>query len=164
MNPYIEQDEPQPSPIDLDTVKKLPWQWITLAIAAAGLFLPFANCNCDALPIPVPPFVEPLVDPAKTEGSWVVVVEETEQRTPAIAKVLGDTNWWRSLEQRELKWRHYDEDAVEAKPYQAIAGEVGLPAVIVIGGQGELSGKVLAKFRLATRDELDAKIKEATGR
>jgi hypothetical protein len=163
-NPYLEEDESQPSPIDSDTVKKLPWQWITLAIAVAGLFFPMGSCDFGDLPIPVPPFVEPIVDPAKTEGSWVVVVEESEDRTPAIAKVLGDTNWWRSLEQRGLKWRHYDDDAAEAKPYLKIASEVGTPAVIVIGGQGELQSKVLAKFTLGTKEELDAKIKEVTAR
>src|SRR5881394_1706505 len=35
-------------------------------------------------PIPVPPV------PVVLDGAWVIVVEETAQRTPAIAVVLGD--------------------------------------------------------------------------
>lgn len=156
--------QPQPRPISL-FVGQPSMALVALIVAIAGLFFP-GGIDFDKLPIPkpIPPFVEPVVDPAKTEGSWVVVIEQTEQRTPEVAKLLRDFPWWQSLEARGLKWRHYDYDATDATAYRKLADEVGLPAVAIVGGTGELSGKVLAKFALTTKDALDAKIKEATAR
>jgi hypothetical protein len=104
------------------------------------------------------------VDPAKTEGSWVVVIEQTEKRTLEHAKLLRDTQYWQSLEARGLNWRHYDYDAAEAAGYRKLADEVGMPATFTVGGKGELLSKVLAKFPLTTKDATDAKIREVTGR
>ena len=163
---YYSNSEAEPTPQPLPAP---PWKpsmaLVALLVAIAGLFSP-GGIDFDKLPIPkpIPPFVEPKVDPAKTEGSWVVVVEQTEQRTPEVAKLLRDLPWWQSLEARGLKWRHYDYDAADAVGYRKLADDVGLPAVAIVGGAGELSGKVLAKFKLPTKDALDAKIKEATAR
>lgn len=166
MSYYSDEREIQPDPEPSPAPKKpIPWQWITLGIACAGLiFPPSGGWQFDSLPIPIPPFVEPLVDPAKTEGSWVVVVEQTEARTPAQAKLMRDLPYWQSIEKRGLKWRHYDYDADDAKAYRALADTVGKPAVAIVGGQGELQGKVLAKFPLPAKEQLDTKIKEVTGR
>lgn len=136
---------------------------VALVIAIAGLFMPLGADGWKS-PIPIPPFVEPVIDAAKTEGSWVIVVEQTEARTPEVATLMRDLPYWQSLEKRGLKWRPYDYDSDDSKPYRAIADSVGLPAVIVLGGQGELAGKTLAKFPLPAKDALDAKIKEVTGR
>lgn len=164
---YYDSNEQEPEPIPPPTppAKAIPWQWVILAIAILGLLLPpSGGWKFDSLPIPVPPFVEPTIDPAKTEGSWVVIVEQTEQRTPDQAKLMRDTPYWQSLESRGLKWRHYDYDADDAADYRKLADAVGMPAVAIVGGQGELLSKVLAKFPLADKDKLDAKIKEVTGR
>lgn len=165
-NPYLDESriEPTPQPTPAPSWKP-SMALVALLVAIAGLFFP-GGIDFDKLPIPkpIPPFVEPVVDPAKTEGSWVVVIEQTEQRTPEQAKLLRDLPWWQSLEARGLKWRHYDYDAADAVAYRKQADEVGLPAVAIVGGTGELSGNVLAKFKLPAKDALDAKIKEATGR
>ncbi len=77
---------------------------------------------------------------------------------------MRDLPYWKSLSGRGLKWRHYDYDSDDAKPYRPLADEIGMPAVAIVGGQGELAGKVLDEFKLPAKDDLDAKIKEATGR
>lgn len=158
--PIIVVPDPPPTP----PKKPIPWQWITLGIAVLGLLLPpNGGWKFDSLPIPIP-IIDTKPDPAKTEWSWVVVVEQTEARTPEQAKLLRDLPYWQSLEKRGLKWRHYDYDAEDAKAYRALADTVGIPAAFVVGGQGDLKSKVLAKFPLPAKDVLDAKIKEVTGR
>lgn len=157
------QQEPGPEPTP---APKPAWKpslaLVALVVAVAGLFMP-GELRFEKLPIPIPPFVEPLVDPAKTEGSWVVIVEQTEQRTPEQAKLMRDTAWWLSLEKRGLKWRHYDYDSADAVAYRKLADEVGMPTALVILGKGDV-GKVLSKVKLTTKEALDAKIKEVTGR
>lgn len=162
-NPYL-NDDPQPSPVPMPPETWRPsLAMVALLLAVAGLFMPMGEGGWK-LPIPVPPFVEPTVDPAKTEGSWVVVVEQTEQRTPEQASLMRDTVFWDGLKVRGLKFRHYDYDSSDAVGYRPLADSVGMPAVAIVGGQGELLGKVLAKFPLSSRDALNAKIKEVTGR
>ena len=162
-NPYLQpQNDTQPQPPKASGFPSL--SVVALLVAIAGLFLP-GDFSFDKLPIPVPPFVDPkpVVDPADTEGSWGVVIEQTEQRTLETAAILRDTAYWQSLEKRGLNWRHYDYDAQEAASYRKLADDVGMPAVAIILGKGDV-GKVLGKFKLTTKDELDAKIKEATAR
>lgn len=158
------RDDPPPAPQPAPPIAKPSMALVALIIAVAGLFLPFGgNGWTFPLPNPVPPFVEP-IDNAKTEGSWVIVVEQTEARSAEAAQLLRDLPYWQSLEKRGLKWRHYDYDSGDAKPYRVLADAIGMPAVLVMGGQGELAGKVLDKFKLPAKETLDAKIKEATGR
>lgn len=112
-------------------------------------------------PIPPPkpdPKPEPKPEPKKAVA-WVVIVEETAQRTPAAAKVLNDLAYWQVLKARGVNWRFYDKDAQEAKErnYDRFATETGLPAVLLLAADGER----LAAFPLpATTADLDAKLKE----
>lgn len=164
---YYNDSQKEPAPVPEPTPDNKPaWKpslaMVALVVAIAGLFMP-GGISFDKLPIPIPPFVEPLVDPAKTEGSWVVVVEQTEQRTPEQAKLMRDTAWWLSLEKRGLWHRPYDYDSPDAVPYRKLADEVGMPMVLIILGKGDV-GKVLGKDKLTTKEALDAKIKKVTGR
>lgn len=177
-NPYIhnKEQEPTPEPSPAPIPAKVNLVYVAIVIAVAGLFLPPAGgWDWDKLKPEPPPYVEPgpgpgpspspLVDPSKTLGAWVVVVDQTESRTPAVAKVLNDTKFWKSLETRGLNWRHYDADSPDAKLYLPAAKAVGMPALFVVGGQGELLSKVLKKAPLpATTSALDTLIKEATAR
>lgn len=170
-NPYI-RDELQPAPgpgPEPAPVKQSPsLAAIAMLVACAGLFMPADGCSFDSLPIPVPPFNEPHVDPAESEGAWVIVVEETGDRPPEVATILADLPYWDSVGARGLRWRPYDVDADEAAPYRKIASEVGLPAVLILSVKSDPPGKVLGKFPLPVGENatsiLDAKIKEATGR
>ena len=109
-----------------------------------------------------PPIPEPKPNPPepKQAVAWVVVVEETADRTPEVAKVLGDLTYWQGLRKREpaVEWRFYDKDSPEAKKrnYDTFGREVGLPAVLLLGADG----KVVDKFKLpSSTGEIDAKLK-----
>lgn len=165
-NPYLDKNDTKP--IDSDPVAAGPYvpvwvAWIIGIAAFAGLFLP-----SDRFSLPIPddiPFVEPVIDLEQTKGSWVVVIEETEQRTPDVIRLLDDTPYWQSLLTRGLKYRHYDDDSDDAKKYEALVTELGLPMYTILGGEGALTGKVLAKGPLPrTKESMDKIIKDATGR
>ena len=125
---------------------------------------PPGGWQSDWLPIPIPTPIDNKVDPVKTEGSWVILIEETEDRNVDTAKVIGDLAYWRSLNDRGLNWRHYDDDASEAKPFLKLAESVGYPAVLIIGAKDSLAGKLLGREKLTTKESLDALVKKATGR
>lgn len=110
-----------------------------------------SNGGIDILPTPIP---------SPKPGSWVVLVEETQDRNNDTAKLLADSQWMEALKARQLKFRAYDDDQPEAASYLPTANTVGLPAVIVVAPDG----KVLGSFKLPSdRAELDRRIKEAAG-
>ena len=111
-----------------------------------------------SLPIPI---IDNTVDPATTAGSWVVVVEETSERTPAVAKVLTNEKWWSGLDARGLKKRLIDKDSPDAAAYKLMIDKHGMPVYMVL----HPTGKVMAEGKLpATLDELESAVKKATGR
>lgn len=115
--------------------------------------------GCDSLPLPLP--IDNEVDPAKTEGSWVIVLEETSERTPAIAKVLTNEAFWSGLVDRGLKRRLLDKDNPDASPYRSIADKHGLPCLILLAPDGTpLHSGPLPE----TREAMEAIVKEKTGR
>ena len=103
--------------------------------------------------------MSPSVDPFSTspvEGAWVVIVEETSERNPAVARVMADGEYWRGLEKRGVQWRFYDIDSPDAKSYAAAAKREGLPALLILGPDG----KVLEATGLpATVDGIDEIVK-----
>jgi hypothetical protein len=110
------------------------------------------------LPIPV---VDDRVDPATTDGAWVIVVEETSQRTPAIARVLTNESFWSGLKARGLKRRLLDIDNPDAAPYKSKADQHGLPCLLIL----KASGDVLFEGPLPeSHDSLEQAVKESTGR
>lgn len=129
-----------------------------LAGGALGLVASLEGCQDFRLPVPI---VDPVVDPATTDGAWVVVVEETSQRTPQIARVLTYEAFWSGLEARGLRRRLLDKDNPDAAPYASRVEKYGLPCLLIL----KPSGSVLFEGPLpATRDELEAIVKEKTGR
>lgn len=80
---------------------------------------------------PRPP-PEPDPKPISDRVFWVVTVEESADRTPDTAKVLGDLKYWQSVGTVH-KWRHYDRDSEQGKGYAAKAKEknVTLPALLL---------------------------------
>lgn len=124
--------------------------WPALCLAGGGFLLLIA------------PWVDrmsPSVDPFSTtpvEGAWVVIVEETSERNPAVARVMADGAYWRELEKRGVQWRFYDVDSPDAKSYAAAAKSEGLPALLILGPDG----KVLEATGLpATVDGIDEIVK-----
>lgn len=113
----------------------------------------------------VAPWIDsiPMVTPAPVniEGAWVVVVEETAERSPAVARIQSEASYWQGLEKRGLKWRFYDVDSPDAASYAKPAKEAGIPAVVIADPEGKL---LAAKPIPATTEGIDALVREATGR
>lgn len=106
-------------------------------------------------PDPVP---EPSVD---IPGSWVLIVEESAERTIDMSRIVTDSTYWQTYVTRDLHWRVYDDDSPDAVSYLGVANEVGIPALIVLSPVG----KVLAKQPLPQNTAaIDAIVKGVTGR
>lgn len=104
-------------------------------------------------PVPVPPGPTP-----KGEAAWVIVVEETAQRTAATAKLLTDLKYWNGLTAKGHQWRHYDKDArdIPAGYYQGDP----LPIMLIVSKDG----KQLYRGPLpATAAEITATVELVTG-
>jgi hypothetical protein len=69
-----------------------------------------------------------------TKNFWVIIVEETSNRTPEIAAVVGDITYFNSLKTLGHDFRPYDKDSVIGANYAAKAKEknVGLPAIFLV--------------------------------
>lgn len=124
----------------------------------------------DAQPGPGPspgPDPPPVPPGPKADKLWLVVIEETGERTPAVAKVLNDGGYWSGIIMRGHKNRFYDKDSAEAKSrgYVALVASpqnglppVGVPALILID---QATGKPLKVMRLpADTAGVDAAMKE----
>lgn len=150
--------------LDVNVISEAPLQWDDESLTVTVGGTPPPGPTPDPKPDPKPDPPPTPIDISKTEGAWVLIIEQTETRSLETAKLIRDIPYWQSIQARGLNPRPYDYDAPEVAPYRATADAIGLPAVIIIGGKGELSGHVLAKFPLPSKAELDAKIKEVTGR
>lgn len=121
----------------------------------------FSVIDVDAGEGPCPP-PKPKPEPKplpKVDVAWVVIVEETDARTAATAKVLGDLAYWQGLKARGIDWHFYDKDSPDAKVrnFDTFAAEIGLPAVLLLAADG----KKVGGFKLpATTADIDAKLKE----
>lgn len=97
--------------------------------------------------------------PSPKPGSWVIVIEESSERSPALARLIT-SDYQAELAARQLRWRIYDIDQDAARPYAQHAQKAGLPAVLVVG----TTGRLLDSFTLPSdQATLDAKVKGATG-
>lgn len=88
-------------------------------------------------PAPKPPV------PVTQKPAWIITIEETSQRTPEVAAVLGDVKFWGGLQSKSIQWRQYDKDSADAASYNEFV-TVPLPAVLFLGSDG----KVLSQFPL----------------
>lgn len=103
------------------------------------------------------PFVQPTV---VVEGAWVVIVEETSDRTPEVISIATDAEYWKTVESRGMKWRFYDDDSPDAETYVPILnGQI--PGLIVIGPDGR---KLAAEKLPLTTKGIDEVIRRATGK
>ena len=107
--------------------------------------------GCD-LPIPVPPGPGPQPPPIViTTDATLIVIEETADRTPETASVLGDITFWSGL---GTKWRFIDDDSPEAAAYLSLVND--RPGLLVFDKDGKkLWGGSLPK----TTDEIKRLVK-----
>lgn len=87
------------------------------------------------IPTPQPPGPNP--PPVVVTDSTVIVIEETAERTPDTATVLGDVAFWSSL---GVKWRIYDDDSPDSVVYLPLVND--RPGMVVLdkGGRKVWSG------------------------
>jgi hypothetical protein len=97
-----------------------------LSLALLMLALSF-GCNIKPTPVPPPP-----PGPVVTTDAVLVVIEETAERTPAAAGVLGDIAFWNGL---GAGWRFYDDDSPDARAYLPMVAD--RPGLIVLDKSGK---------------------------
>ena len=90
--------------------------------------------------LPVPPFGQTV----KLDGAWFVVIEESDGRPAFVANLKSDFGLWAEVETLGAKRRFYDKDLPEAEPYRQRAEAAGLPAYVLVNGDGRVisSGKL----------------------
>lgn len=89
------------------------------------------------LPPPKPDPTPPKPDPPKPLNvSWVIIVEDTTQRTPETARVILDTAYWDGLKAKGIRMRSYAKNSpdVQAKGYWR---EFGLPYMLLLDANGK---------------------------
>lgn len=98
----------------------------------------------------------------KAAAVWAIVVEETEQRTPAMASIITDVAWWESMKPKVF-YRAYDKDQSEARSYASKATEknITLPALLILE---KGTGKTLDVRALpASKDEIKSLLQGIVG-
>ena len=101
--------------------------------------------------------------PAPKVGAWVLIIEESSERSPWVARLIADREFWQSVEDRGLRWRVYDIDSAGDSRGEITkqAREVGLPALVTIDEDKEA---ILSIERLPNSiDAVNESIKRATG-
>lgn len=82
--------------------------------------------------------------------AWFLIIEESSERSPATAMIIGDAALWEEAKSLGIQHRSYDHELPNAASYKPIAAAAGLPAYLFIN-----NGKLLRSGRLpATRDEI----------
>lgn len=90
---------------------------------------------------PTPPNPPPVTGPL-----WLIVVDETANRTAGQGAILGDLAFWKSFEAAGHKWRIWDKDNPEVtkKRYMDFAVEAGgTPFLLILGADGKKLKAVL---------------------
>lgn len=106
-------------------------------------------------PTPPDPTPDPKPDPKpipKVDALHIVAVWESADSTPAIAKVMKDLGFWKSLEPLGVQWYQIDKDQkddkgnalIDSKGYRSHVDKAGLPCLIVM----DKTGHVLEAIRL----------------
>lgn len=128
---------------------------LTVAIALMGGILLMRPQGCQ---IPNIPIVNPIYDDA-----WVVFIEETQERDkhPEMSILFQDWVWRQSLEERQIKFRFYDDDQPEAAGYKRYAPN--LPAVVFIRPNGDVV-KIAIVPKDDTKKQVEKMIAEVIGK
>jgi hypothetical protein len=128
-------------------------KWLAAALLFVGGVLLVQPQGCE---IPSIPIVQ-----KQYPDAWLVIVEESSQRTKEVALLAQDLNWRRSLDEREIKFRIYDIDQPEAKSYKSLS--VPVPSYVFIRPNGEVVaiGEVP---KVDTKKSVEKLITEVTGK
>lgn len=81
-------------------------------------------------------------DPPAPTGkvAWVIVVEESAERTVQTARILGDLGFWRSVIAKGVGWHVYDKDdpVAVSNGYLPDAQKAGFPAMLLMNDKGKI--------------------------
>ena len=105
-------------------------RWLIWLTSAALLS---CGCNIPMPPVPVPPTPDPTPIVVTTEVT-LLVIEESADRTPEVATVLGDITFWSGL---GVKFRFIDDDSPEAIAYLSLVKD--RPGLIVLNKSGKMT-------------------------
>lgn len=119
----------------------------------------------DGTPAPIPPKPDPPTptppkpEPKPADSLWVIVIEESGQRTADTAKVIGDEAWKAGLLTRGHKYRLYDQDSPGGQKYGVAVKE--RPGLLLLDKDGDWH---FAGPLPKTTAEIDILIKKAGGK
>lgn len=116
--------------------------------------LAYYGANGDTLPIPDP------FGGREYPGAWIVLVEESGERSDSAAIFARNTAYHADLKSRGLNWSIYDDDSPDAAQYRAKAESVGYPALVIVDADRKLLD---ARKWPDDQESLDRAIKEVTG-
>ena len=108
---------------------------------------------------PVPPVPPPNPEPpvSKVDKVWIVVVEESSERSAEMARLLGDLDYWRGLEAKGHRWRIYDKDNPAVAEKGLMKHISNIPGLIIMS----MDGTVLRSVKMpSSRDALNSIISE----
>ena len=107
-------------------------------------------------PDPIPPTPPKPPTPTKIEKAWVLIIEESADRTPEFAKFMNDLSFFEDLKKRGHNWRVYDEDSEEAikNGYNQIV--LDRPGLILLNYNTK---KVEYAGILLTKEEINARLR-----
>jgi hypothetical protein len=110
--------------------------WRTVAgivlIALAGL-----NSSGWSLPfdrLPIPPFSQKI----ELKDAWFLVVEESSERPSNLSAIDADMPLRAELKSLGITYLRMDKDLDDATPYRDRAMQHGLPAFLLINGDGKV--------------------------
>lgn len=84
-------------------------------------------------PFPVPPAPVPVSPVTAPANLWVVMVDDVTQRTPAVAKILTDVQFFNSLRSYGIQVQILNKtDPAAAQFQQMVSSNGGLPIVVLI--------------------------------
>jgi hypothetical protein len=103
---------------------------ILLSLAAAsqaGWSLPFDR-------LPIPPFSQRV----ELRDAWFVIIEESADRTASLSAIDSDMPLRAELKSLNVTYLRLDKDLDDAAPYRDRAMQHGLPAYLLINGDGKV--------------------------
>jgi hypothetical protein len=109
--------------------------------------------------------LKPGPSPSNNVEFWVILLEESGQRTPESAKVFNDLNWFKNLQTHGHTVSSHDRSTEHGKNYAAYAAKknITLPCVLLVPKQNS-DGEATAIFKLKPTADIEAEIKANGGK
>lgn len=118
-----------------NTESILPTVVIKRGCLTSLLFALLLGCFPNIPPVPQPIDVVPIVTPVAGDV-FLVVIEETAERTAETAAVLnGSSEWWHKLGARGVSYRWYDDDTAGVEKFASAVKE--RPGFVLMDSTGK---------------------------